>query len=155
MKTMLRDDFKGRGNESDRNFEEDNLSGQNVKDKTLANMPVRVLTASSIIGDKVENFQGENLGDIRDIMLNLNTGCIEYVVLEFGGFLGIGEKLFAVPFNALTLHADRQLFLINKNKQTLKDAPGFDKDHWPETNDRHFQDVNRYWSNNTNSGYTL
>ena len=153
---MLRDDFKERGAETNRNVEEDNLTGENRKDSPLANTPVRVLTASSIIGDKVENLQGENLGDIRDIMLNLNTGCVEYVVLEFGGFLGIGEKLFAVPFHAMSLHAERQVFLINKDKQTLKNAPGFDKDHWPETNSRHFDDVNTYWGAGTPGGrYTI
>ena len=151
---MLRDDFKERGPET-RNFEEDNITGQNREDSAMANTPVRVLTASSIIGDKVENLQGENLGDIRDIMLNLNTGCIEYVVLEFGGFLGIGEKLFAVPFKSMSLNEERQVFIINKDKEMLKKAPGFDKGHWPETNSRHFNDVNTYWGTGKEGGYTI
>lgn len=152
---MLRDDFKSGGTGTSRNFEEDNMTGQNRQDDSLANSPVRVLTASSIIGDKVENLSGEKLGDIRDIMLNLKTGCIEYVVFEFGGFLGIGEKLFAVPFHAMSLDAERKVFIINKNKETLKNAPGFDKGHWPETNSRHYSDVNTYWGPvQTGGGYT-
>lgn len=125
------------------NFELDNQTGRN-HEGALANTPVQRLTATSIIGDKVENFDGEDLGQIKNLMVNINTGNIEYVVLDFGSFLGIGGKLFAIPFRALSLDPVRHTFLLNKDKESLKDAPGFDKDHWPETN-HVYDEVNTYW----------
>lgn len=126
-----------------KNFEEDNRTGDNHEGSN-ANFPVQRLTATSIIGDTVENFDGEDLGEIKNLMINLNTGIIEYAILDFGGFLGIGSKLFAVPFSALTLDPERRTFLLNKDKDSLNRAPGFDKDHWPDTN-LHYNEVNTYW----------
>jgi sporulation protein YlmC with PRC-barrel domain len=141
---MFKDDFKDL--ESNKSFEGENLTGKTFDDER-ANTPVKVLTAKSIIGDKVENRHGEKLGDIKDIMLNVHTGCSEYVVLEYGGFLGMGEKLFAIPFKALVLDADKKVFILDREKEYIKKSPGFDRDHWPETNSRHLDDVNSYWDN--------
>ena len=124
-------------------LQKENATGRNQSGAN-ANRPVRVLTASSIIGDNVENGQGESIGKIKDIMLNTQDGRIEYLVIEVGGFLGFGEKLFAVPFTALTLNAKEEDFILNIDKAFLEKAPGFDKDHWPETNGHYF-DVNQYW----------
>jgi sporulation protein YlmC with PRC-barrel domain len=125
-------------------YENDNVTGVNDSGKR-ANTPVRILTATSIIGDKIYNNQDETLGDVKDIMLNLVDGSIEYVVIEYGGFLGIGEKFFAVPFKALHIHPDRHAFILNQSKEVLENAPGFDKDHWPKTNAHDMDDANRYW----------
>jgi sporulation protein YlmC with PRC-barrel domain len=125
-------------------FENDNVTGVNDSGK-YANTPVRFLTATTIIGDKVYNNEDENLGDIKDIMLNLEDGTIEYVVVEFGGFLGIGEKYFAVPFKALTLDSNRHAFILRQKKEVLENAPGFDKNHWPETNSHEMESTSRYW----------
>jgi sporulation protein YlmC with PRC-barrel domain len=159
---MLRDDEFREVTRKERDFEHDNVTGKNEEDSVLENTPVKVLTAKSIIGDKVVNTQGEKLGDIKDIMLNVTTGCAEYVVIEFGGILGIGEKFFAIPFKALSLNPDRQVFIIDKTKSELKSVPGFDKDHWPETNSRHFDDVNYFWGymgprgvTNSDAGFTI
>ncbi len=130
------------------NLERDNVTGRNHEGSN-ANTPVRVLTATSIIGDDVENLQGENLGEIKDIMLNVHNGGIEYVIISFGGFLGIGNKLFAVPFQALQLDPSKKVFVLNKDKEYLKNAPGFDQDHWPETNSHYYEDINKYWGNYT------
>ncbi|MBC7486903.1 MAG: PRC-barrel domain-containing protein [Cytophagaceae bacterium] len=83
------------------NLDKENLFGKNV-DGAHANFPLRLLTATSIIGDKVENTKGEPIGKIRNIMLNVQYGKIEYIIIEFGGFTGLGEKLFAVPFSAIS-----------------------------------------------------
>ena len=125
-------------------LEKENRTGKNT-DGVNANFPVRLLTATSIIGDHVENHSGEDLGKIKDIMLDVKRGMIEYVVIEFGGFLGVGEKYFAVPFEALELKAGKQVYILNKEKSFLKDAPGFNKEHWPGTNSKHYADVNGYW----------
>jgi len=125
-------------------YENDNVTGVNDSG-SLANTPVKFLTATSIIGDKIYNDEEEHLGQIKDIMLDIRSGKIEYVIIEFGGFLGLGDKYFAVPFRALTLDPDRQAFILPQSREVLKDAPGFDKNHWPETNAHGFESSNSYW----------
>jgi sporulation protein YlmC with PRC-barrel domain len=96
----------------------------------------QVLSATTIIGDKVINPQGEHLGEIKELMIDLDLGRVAYAVLSFGGVMGLGEKLFAVPFQALQLRPDRHEFVLNVDKEKLKKAPGFDKNNWPSTADR-------------------
>jgi sporulation protein YlmC with PRC-barrel domain len=129
---------------NDKDLHIQNITGKN-EDPIFANTPVTVLTATSIIGDKVENPQGQVLGEIKNIMINIRSGVIEYVVLQFGGFLGIGEKLFAIPFKQLRIAPERQIFILNTDKEFLKKAPGFDQEHWPETNSKHWDDTRIYW----------
>jgi sporulation protein YlmC with PRC-barrel domain len=97
-----------------------------------------VLSAESVKGDKVVNSKGENLGSIEEVMLDVNDDRIAYAVLSFGGFLGIGDKLFAVPWGALKLDAENERFILNEDKERLEQAPGFDKDQWPDFADRSF-----------------
>ncbi|WP_019140405.1 PRC-barrel domain-containing protein [Noviherbaspirillum massiliense] len=94
-----------------------------------------VMAASTLRGDKVVNLQGEALGEIEEIMLDVPSGTIAYAVLSFGGVMGIGNKLFAIPWEALTLDADRKCFVLDIDRERLKNAPGFDKDHWPSMAD--------------------
>lgn len=111
-----------------------------------ANQPAARLTATSIIGDRIENPQGEQLGKIDNLMINLQKGVIDYAVIEFGSFLGVGGKLFAVPFEELQLDADKKIFVLNREKEYLKRSPGFDKDHWPDTNQHeYFKSVVMYY----------
>jgi sporulation protein YlmC with PRC-barrel domain len=91
------------------------------------------LSASTLIGDNVKNPEGEDLGKIEEIMIDVQNGRVAYAVLSFGGFLGIGNKLFAVPWSAMTLDTEDEAFVLDVDKDTLEDAPGFDKDNWPET----------------------
>ena len=127
-----------------KNFDADNLSGKN-HEGPHPNLPLKFLTSSSIIKDKVLNPKGEHLGMIKDIMIDLESGKVEYVVIELGGFLGIGEKYFAIPFSLLKVDAKNRVFILNQSKDVLKKAPGFDKDHWPETNTHEFDNSSTYW----------
>lgn len=122
----------------------DNLSGWN-EGGIFPNLPLKYLTASSIIGDKVRNKMDEHLGEVRDIMLDISTGKIDYFVIEFGGFLGIGIKYFAIPFRLLKVDPEKKAFIFDQSKETLEKAPGFDIDHWPDTN-LHLDQVYSYWS---------
>jgi sporulation protein YlmC with PRC-barrel domain len=99
---------------------------------TLTEYP-RLLSASTLKNEKVVNAAGENLGNMEDYMVDLNNGRIAYCVLSFGGFLGMGDKLFAIPWQALTLDTVNKRFILNVDKERLKNAPGFDKDNWPDT----------------------
>jgi len=68
-------------------------------------------------------------------MIDMASGQVAYAVLSFGGFLGMGDKLFAVPWKALNLDSKNQRFTLSVAKDALKNAPGFDKDHWPSMAD--------------------
>lgn len=120
----------------------ENLTGVNHEGKH-PNVPLKYLAATSIIGDKVHNSQDEHLGKIADIMVDITNGKIEYVVIEFGGFLTIGQKYFAIPFTLLKVDTANKAFLLDQPKEKLENAPGFDMNHWPETN---FHAEERYWS---------
>ncbi len=95
----------------------------------------KVMSASSLVGDSVVNSKGEDLGSIEEIMLHIDSGRIAYAVLSFGGFLGLGDKLFAIPLEALVLDEDNKQFILDIDKEKLENAPGFNKDHWPDMAD--------------------
>lgn len=90
-----------------------------------------LMSAHSLLGNDVYNREGDDLGDIKDLMVDMASGKMAYAVLSFGGLLGLGDKLFAVPWAALSLDTENKRFTLNVKKDALKDAPGFDKDHWP------------------------
>ena len=94
------------------------------------------LSSSTITGDQVVNPKGEDLGKIEDVMLDVSAGRVAYAVLSFGGFLGMGDKLFALPWDSLKLDADNHRFILNLPKERLESAPGFDKDNWPNFADK-------------------
>lgn len=105
-----------------------------------------VMSSGSLTGNDVRNPQGENLGDVKDFMINTGTGRVEYAVVSFGGFLGIGDKLFAVPMEALELDTNDKCFRMDADKSKLENAPGFDQDHWPNMADPTFaKEVHSYY----------
>jgi sporulation protein YlmC with PRC-barrel domain len=111
-----------------------------------------IYRASKLIGTDVENPQGETLGDIKEVVIDPETGRIAYAVLAFGGFLGMGEKYFAIPWEALapktptTKGAQYDRFVLNVDKERLKNAPSFNKDNWPDMADRRWaQQVYSYY----------
>ncbi len=94
-----------------------------------------MLSAPTIIGDEVSNMQDETLGEIQDIVLDITEGRIRYAVLTSGGFLGMGDRLFAVPWTALKQDRKNKRFTLDVDVERLKNAPGFDKDQWPNMAD--------------------
>lgn len=106
-----------------------------------------VLSAGTIAGDKVVNPQGQDLGKIQELMLDVHNGRIAYAVLSFGGFLGMGNKLFAIPWEMLTLDAPNHAFVLDIDKEQLENAQGFDKDNWPDFADESLhQTYYRQWN---------
>jgi sporulation protein YlmC with PRC-barrel domain len=99
----------------------------------------RLMGADTLIGDDVMNGSGDNLGDIKEIMIDMQSGKVAYAVLSFGGLLGIGEKLFAVPWEALRLDTVNKCFTLDVSKDQLKNAPGFDPNAWPDMDDVQWQ----------------
>jgi hypothetical protein len=86
------------------------------------------MAAATLDGDKVLSSEGDDIGKIKDIMLDVRSGRIAYAVLSSGGFLGIGDMLLAIPWHALTLDTERKCFQLAMSSERVKNAPGFDKD---------------------------
>ncbi len=112
-----------------------------------------ILSTSTMEGTSVKSPAGDSLGDIKDLMVDLTTGKVAYAVVSFGGLLGIGNKLFAVPLQALKQDAADKSFILDATKDALENAHGFDKDHWPDFADRTWQtavhkhyDTPPYWN---------
>ena len=89
----------------------------------------------TVIGSNVVNSQNEDLGKIEDVVLDAASGRIAYAVLSFGGFLGMGDKYFAIPWNAINFDVSEGHAVLNVDKELLANAPGFDKDNWPNMAD--------------------
>lgn len=105
-----------------------------------------LMGAETLVGNDVFNEQDENLGDIKEIMLDMRSGRVGYAVLSFGGFLGMGKKLFAVPWEALRLDTENKRFVLNVDKERLQGAPGFDVDHWPDMADQSWEkEIHSYY----------
>ncbi len=98
-----------------------------------------LLSSSSISGDDVVNEQGEDLGHIEDLMIDPMNGKVEYAVLSFGGFLGLGDKYFAIPFTQLQTDRENKRMVLSVDKDRLAEAPGFNKDDWPDFADPSFR----------------
>ena len=111
----------------------------NLDDKTTgAN-----IRTSQLMGMHIQNSRGEGVGEVNDIVVNANTGRVRYLAVTYGGFLGVGNKMFAVPFEAFTIQrsaddADKYLLVLNVTPQQLEGAQGFDEDSWPNFADTSF-----------------
>jgi sporulation protein YlmC with PRC-barrel domain len=106
----------------------------------------QVMTADALIGDDVRNGANERLGEITDIVIDVPTGRVAYAVMSVGGVLGVGAKLFAIPWSALRIDAQSKCFRLNVAKERFDSAPGFDKDHWPTMADQRWaESVHRFY----------
>jgi hypothetical protein len=107
----------------------------------------RIMAADTLTGDDVKNDAGEKLGELTHIMIDVPTGRVAYGVLSVGGFLNIGDKLFAIPWSALRLDPENHCFRLNASKAQLESAQGFDKDAWPSWSDRGWaESVHMYYA---------
>jgi sporulation protein YlmC with PRC-barrel domain len=112
-----------------------------------------LMSAHTLRGEDVVNRKSEALGNVKEIMIDMHSGKVAYAVMSFGGFLGVGSKLFAVPWEALTLDSQHKRLILNIDKEQLENAPGFDKDHWPDMADPTWADaVHSYYGIRRESG---
>jgi len=116
--------------------------------RVFSDSPIK---ASTIIGTNVVDLKGNTLGDIKEIVIDPRTGKVAYAVVSFGGFLGLGEKLFAIPFSAFEYKVTRSdlvasEYILNISRERLQAAPGFDADHWPLMRDEKWhRELHRYY----------
>jgi sporulation protein YlmC with PRC-barrel domain len=121
------------------------LGEENYWDRKAGPGP-KVMAADTLEGDDIVNAANEKLGKLEHIMIDVPTGRVAYAVLSFGGFLGMGDKLFAIPWRALRIDPPNQRFVLDVEKEMLKNAPGFDKDHWPSMADEEWaREVHTYY----------
>ncbi|QDU40934.1 PRC-barrel domain protein [Maioricimonas rarisocia] len=111
---------------------DDKLSGANIR-------------ASEFIGMNIQNAQGEGLGEVNDIVIDASNGKVRYAAVTYGGFLGLGNKMFAVPFGAFEVRteegdSDDYILVLNVTQSQLEGAQGFNEDNWPDFGDRTFTD---------------
>lgn len=95
-----------------------------------------VISASTLSGDKVRNANGEDLGKLEELMIDIKHGRVAYAVISFGGLLGVGDKLFAIPWSALKVDTKEKCLILDVSKEQLEQAPGFPKSDWPDMADR-------------------
>lgn len=96
-----------------------------------------IVQASKIIGEAVINRQSDELGKIHELVIDAKDGRVSYAVLASGGFMGMGNKLFAMPWKAFDFASTENKLVIDVDKDKLKAAPGFDKDaKWPDFADK-------------------
>ena len=104
------------------------------------------MAASTIDGNTVVSSDGDDVGSIKEIMLDVRAGRVAYAVLSSGGFLGMGNKLLAIPWSALTLDTDNKCFRLAATSDQVRNSPGFDKDSWPSM-------VDRQWASSVHQHY--
>lgn len=120
-----------------------NAAGETDK-RTTANPPANAMAkntastaglhqmrASELIGKNVVNSKGDGLGEIKDLVVDTTSGKVQYAVISFGGFLGMGDKLFAYPLEKFERVGERGRLVLNVDKEKMKSAPGFDDKSWP------------------------
>jgi sporulation protein YlmC with PRC-barrel domain len=108
-------------------------TGEVAEAEEMPQLDQSALKASALIGYDVMNMNGEDLGEIEDMLIGLDSGHIRYAVLTYGGVLDIGNKLFAIPLNAFNFDPQQDAFVLNVNEEMLENAPGFNEDNWPDT----------------------
>jgi len=105
--------------------------------------PMRV---SDILKTTVENRHGEKLGTIQDFIVGVD-GRLKYAILSHGGFLGIGDVLIPIPFDALTTGGEKGTAVLDTDKQTLEKALNFESKKWPDLTAAEWEEkVDRYFA---------
>jgi hypothetical protein len=95
----------------------------------------RLISSEQVEGTTVENPEGESLGVVRDIMIDKISGQVAYAVLKYGSFLGMGGKLFALPWDQLKFDAQRGSYVVDIPEDRLRNAPSFEETTEPNWSD--------------------
>ena len=99
----------------------------------------KVVSASTLAGYRVRSTENDDLGTIEEIMIDPATGQLAYAVLSFGGALGLGDKLYVIPWNLLRLNPEDRVLVLGCDSAWLRDAPAFQQDDWPDFGDERWE----------------
>jgi hypothetical protein len=97
--------------------------------------PALLMSCTTPEGETVVNRSDEELGELAHLVVDVCSGKVAYAVLVRGGVFGLGERLHAVPWEAIELDPERRRYVLDVEKERLEAAPGFDDDHWPAMTD--------------------
>ncbi len=113
----------------------------------------KLYRGSRIIGSNVRDPRDKKIGQIKDLILDGGRGEVAYGVVSFGGVLGVGNKFHAIPWQALQPSDDGNYYILHADRETISQAPGFDKARWPDMSDKKWrQEIDRYWSRMVGKG---
>jgi hypothetical protein len=90
---------------------------------------------NDVVGLEVKDTSGKAAGEIEDLLMD-TRGQVAYAIVSFGGLMGVGDKLYAVPWDAVWIDRDQRTAYLDVDKNTLERAPSFPKDRWPDSSDR-------------------
>jgi uncharacterized protein YegP (UPF0339 family) len=91
---------------------------------------VRFVATNRLVQYDVVNKKGEDMGQVQTFVVDMREGLVAFALVAFGGFLGITDKWFALPWGALKWHMDTMKFMLDMPEEVLKNAPGMHKDEW-------------------------
>ena len=132
--------------------EQADAGGEIISARTAEENRIRAFRARDIIGSNVINLEGQQIGTITNLVIDIDTGKIVYAALEFGGFLGLRDKLFAVPWQSLAAVPAEGLFILDQSKKTLQKAPGFPKNNWPDIGNKKWRaEIYQYYKREVSS----
>ena len=105
----------------------------------------RLISSDKVRGTSVYSTQGDKLGSIDHLMVGKRSGRVEYAVMSFGGFLGMGEQYHPLPWDALDYDTERDGYVVDQTREKLEKAPTFEKDREPDWDSNYGQTVYTYY----------
>jgi sporulation protein YlmC with PRC-barrel domain len=107
-----------------------------------------IISADKVEGTAVYDRSGNRLGSIEDVMLDKVSGKALYAIMSFGGFLGMGENHYPLPWSSLTYDTNQGGYVVELSKEQLERAPTYDEDKMPQWTPDYGRNVDQYWSAN-------
>src|SRR5258708_37903191 len=106
----------------------------------------RLISSQKVDGTSVYNRNGDSLGSVDHLMIDKYTGHVEYAVMSFGGFLGIGDSYHPLPWHALTYDTGQGGYVVDVDRSRLERAPRYTRSNAPDWNDRGYRNrIDKYW----------
>lgn len=117
-------------------------SGQNTLGRNETNT---LISSEKVDGTAVYDRNGDKIGSVHHLMIGKQDGQVRYAVISFGGFLGMGEKYHPLPWNMLTYGIDHDGYMVDLDKDRLKDAPSHELGQEPVYDTAYDERVSGYY----------
>jgi sporulation protein YlmC with PRC-barrel domain len=116
-----------------------------MSDDVAINETDRLISSEKVAGTSVYNRAGESIGSVDSVMIDKRSGQVEYAVMSFGGFLGIGERYHPLPWKALTYDTGIGGYVVDIDPQQLRGAPSYARDEMPWATPGYGRSVTDYY----------